>query len=376
MKELKSLIEKRNALIDAVEALSNKAIEETRAFTAEEQTEIDEKRAEIDALANTIDTLMAERAAKINDPEEPKSETRSAEDIVEDYIRGKELRANEIKTGENGAIIPQKLSEDIIRKVKERSGLYDMVAKVTYPGVYKQIQETDNMTAAWTDELATVLASKPGFKTVDIGHEKLGALAKVSLEMVNQAHVPILPEINNQITEAFADALEKAMIYGTGSKQPQGLGLSTTNTVKLAAKTAITADELIKVQGKLRSVFGKTAKWVMNSSTLTAVRLLKDNQGRYLFTEDLTKEYSGYILGKPVLLSDEMAELGGSTADKTVILYGDFNKAYKVNNHPSMFIQVLREKYIDEGALGVIGFLFADGKIVNEQAYVNVKTPA
>lgn len=375
--KLKALIEKRNALIDELAALSDKAIAETRAFTEDEQKEFSEKRAEIDSLGKTIDALQEERAAKIDNPE-PKdaTETRSEEEIFDDFIKGKELRANEMKASENGSIIPQKLSDDIIRKVTELSGIYNLVSKVSYPGTYKQIKEKDKVTAGWTAELAEVTVSKADFETVDIGHHKLGALAKISLELINQSQVPVVSEATNQMVDSFTEKLEEAIIKGSGSGQPQGLSASTNNILQLKSKEVVTADELIDAQSKLKTVFDRGAKWIMHPMTLAAIRKLKDKQDRYLFNDDLTKEYAGYLLGKPVLVTDVIDELKTANADKTVILYGDFGKAYKVNNHPNMFTQVLREAYISQGAIGVIGFLFADGKIVDEQAFVNVKSQA
>ena len=41
--------------------------------------------------------------------------------------------------------------------------------------------------------------------------------------------------------------------------------------------------------------------------------------------------------------------------------------------NPGMNIQLLNEKYADQGAKGVLGFLFFDGKPVNAEAYVYAK---
>ena len=48
MKNLKALTEKRNTLVDEMEALTNKALEETRAMTEEEVRDFDAKKAEVE----------------------------------------------------------------------------------------------------------------------------------------------------------------------------------------------------------------------------------------------------------------------------------------------------------------------------------------
>ena len=105
----------------------------------------------------------------------------------------------------------------------------------------------------------------------------------------------------------------------------------------------------------------------MNRNTLCAIRLLKDNNGQYLFHEaELTSGFAGYILGKPVMLSEKVKDFE--------IFFGDYARAYKVNANPSMSVQMLREKYATQGMVGILAFAYIDGKVVNDEAYVIAKS--
>ena len=58
---LKSLTEKRNALLDEMDAIVNKAETETRAFTDNEQKDYDAKALEISNLDKTIKSVNESR---------------------------------------------------------------------------------------------------------------------------------------------------------------------------------------------------------------------------------------------------------------------------------------------------------------------------
>ena len=130
-----------------------------------------------------------------------------------------------------------------------------------------------------------------------------------------------------------------------------------------ASQTAITADEVITLQGKVKDAFQANAIWIMSPNTRDALRLLKDDVGRYLLQDDITAPFGKVLLGKPVYVSDNMADIG---AGNTVIYYGDM-KGLATKFSEDMNIQVLREKYATQHAVGVVGWLEFDSKVEDAQ---------
>ena len=102
----------------------------------------------------------------------------------------------------------------------------------------------------------------------------------------------------------------------------------------------------------------------MSSSTRTALRQLKTQQGVYLLNDDISTPFGVSILGKPVYVSDNMDDIG---AGKVAIYYGDM-KGLATKFSEEINVEVLRERFADEHAVGVIGWLEFDSKVVNEQA--------
>ena len=137
-----------------------------------------------------------------------------------------------------------------------------------------------------------------------------------------------------------------------------------------AAKTnELKADELIELQGMLKSVYQKGAIWVMNPKTFTQVKLLKDGNGKYLLNDLITDGFSGFLLGKSVYTSDQFDEIA---AGKNVIAYLDPAQALATKTIEES-IQVLREKYAIQHALGIVEWAELDAKIQNEQAAAVLK---
>ena len=130
-----------------------------------------------------------------------------------------------------------------------------------------------------------------------------------------------------------------------------------------AAATAITADELIELQAKVKQVYQSRACWTMNPATFTAIKKLKDDNGRYLLQDDVTGEFPYRLLGKPVYLSDNMPTVAASAK---AILYGDYS-GLSVNFRENISIEVLREKYATQHAIGVVSWFEFDSKVTDNQ---------
>jgi HK97 family phage major capsid protein len=133
--------------------------------------------------------------------------------------------------------------------------------------------------------------------------------------------------------------------------------------VTAQSATAITADEIIKLHDKVKDRYQNNAMWVMSPATRTALRLLKDDMGRYLLQDDVSLPFGSSLLGKPVFVSDNMPDIA---TGKTVIYYGDF-KGLATKFSENINIQVLRERYADEHADGVIGWFEFDAKVEDQQ---------
>ena len=100
-------------------------------------------------------------------------------------------------------------------------------------------------------------------------------------------HFGLESYIAGEFARAFGIAEEEAFCVGTGTNQPTGIFTANGGDVGVtaAATNAITADELISLVYALKSPYRRNAKFLMNDSTIAAIRKLKDGRMGAFFKE-------------------------------------------------------------------------------------------
>lgn len=299
--------------------------------------------------------------------EQRAEEEKRAEKAFEDYLRGlvTEERAGELTFTDNGAVVPQTIANRIIKMVYdispilERSTKYNVKGTLTIP--YYPAEASTDITMAYATEFTALTSSSGKFANISLGNFLAGALTKVSRSLINNSQFDIVGFIVEHMAYNISRWIEGELLNGTPSYIT---GMSDAEqVVTAAAAIAVTADELIQLQDTVKDVFQANAIWIMSPATRTAIRQLKDDMGRYLLQDDISLPFGKSLLGKPVYVSDNMPAMA---ADANAIMYGDFS-GLAVKMSEEMEIQVLREKYADEHAVGVVGWIEMDSKIENQQ---------
>ncbi|MDK3919438.1 phage major capsid protein, partial [Staphylococcus pseudintermedius] len=121
-----------------------------------------------------------------------------------------------------------------------------------------------------------------------------------------------------ELTNCVVEAIEYALINGTGNNQGQGILTGITwndeNSLELTGKYT----DFTKALGMLKRGYAQNAKFAMSNATLyNTVYGVQDGNKRPIFVQDAQRENVGYIFGKPVIIDDNIE-------DGTILL-GDFN---------------------------------------------------
>lgn len=371
MTNLKALMEKRAELQQRMDVLVSTADTETRAMTDEETAQFDAAEKEIRAIDETVE--REERARRMERkpvPAETENRAAAEERAFADYVLGKvsELRAGEqnVDMANNGAIIPTTISNRIIKAVKDRcpilagATVYNVKGKLKVP-VWGKANTTHDITVGYQNEFTDITADSGAFTSVDLDGYLAGALTLIGRSVENNGSFSVVDFIVSQMAEEIASFLEKELLNGTASKATGAL--STTTGLTAAAAAAITADELIDLQAKVKQVYQNGACWTMHPDTFTAIKKLKDANNRYLLQDDVTGEFPYRLLGKPVYLSDNMPVMA---AGAKAVLYGNYS-GLSVNMRENISIEVLREKYATQHAIGVVSWFEFDSKVTDNQ---------
>lgn len=372
--EFKQLLEKRNELVEKVNQLFSKCEEEKRAFNEEEKASYEAMSKEIKDIDDTV--RMFDASKTLADGKKIPASSKAQADFEKEsrafasYIRkGKIVETREavnMTTGDNGAIIPATIAAKIIETVENICPIFNMTTKynvkgtITFP-VYDE--SGDKVQCAYATEFTALDSHTGKFTPVVLGGYLVGALTKISKSLINNAQFDVVSYVISKVSLAIARFLEKECLLGTGSSACQGVLVGATQKVTAAAATAITADEIIDMQLKVPQQYQDGATWIVNVDTLGALRKLKDKEGDYLLTKDLTQGFGFLLLGKPVYLSDNMPKI---KANAKPIVYGDFSGLYS-NLRPGIEMQMLNEKYADEHAIGVVTWFEVDTKVIETQ---------
>ena len=399
--KLKYLDEQRAENQNKMQEILDKAKSEKRALSEEEIAKFNELKKlilEIDA------TINAEEEAREMDIEEKKEkpagevpaedkEERKEERAFVDFIVTGEERATSpgLSYGNNGAIVPTTIAKKIIEKVKELSPVYEKVEKFSTKGtleipVYGSDNGIDSPTgdvnvAYQGDEFTALVAGQGKFTSIELKGYSHGALSVISRKLLNNADINVTNFLTSKMAQAFAEFWEKELLVGTGAANNHMTGaISTTNLVATGnttytAANAAKIDNLISLQLAIPQQYQKNAMWIMNKAVFAELRKAKDGAGNYYlaYGKGITSGFEWQFLGKPVYVSENMPE--ATTAGNIPVLYGDFaGMAMKISQN--LEIQLMREKYIDKNAIGIVGWAECDSKIQNHQMIAGLKMAA
>lgn len=372
MEFLKKLQEQRDEKVQAMQTILDKAKTEERALNEEEQNSFGNLEQEIANIDKTIEAEKRSLAMAANQQQQNNNTQKSTEEIEErafaDYVmKAVEQRDGEqnLASGTNGAVIPTTIANRIIKAVKDRCPILERATLYHVQGTLKVPVWGDanshNIKVAFSEDFTELTADAGKFTSIDLKGYLVGALTLIGKQLENNASFNVTDFIINQMAEEVAFFLEGKFLNGEASKVEGALATKT--KITSAAAMVLTADELIDLQTKIKQVYQTNACWVMHPDTFASVKKLKDANNRYLFQDDATQEFPYRLLGKPVFLSDNMPKIAASA--KTV-LYGDLS-GLSINIRENMEIQVLREKYATQHALGVIAWAEVDSKVTDHQ---------
>lgn len=396
---LKYLSEQRVENQEQMQKILDKAKVEKRALSQEEIAKFNELKKLIEEIDATIKAEDEARKMEMEETPEEKA-PKESDDVskqerafVDFIITGEEKRATSpgMSYGSNGAIVPTTIAKKIIEKVKELSPIYEKVEKFHTKGtleipVYNADSSVDSPTgdvnvAYQGDEFTALVAGQGKFTSVELKGYSHGALSVISRKLLNNTDINITSFLTNKIAQAFANFWERELLVGTGAPNNHMTGaISTTNLVATGnttytAANAAKIDNLISLQLAIPQQYQKNAMWIMNKAVFTELRKLKDGNGSYYmaYGKGLTGGFDWELLGKPVYISENMPE--ATAANNIPVLYGDFSGiAMKISQ--DLEIQLMREKYIDKNAIGIVGWAECDSKIQNNQMIAGLKMAA
>lgn len=411
----------RAKIVHEARALLDKAEEEKRSFTAEEEEQYNRMDEDIDKLEVDIQRMekqldrerkLGERDADRLDDQQGKDkdkkrtlaeivQDRSIENIrnTEEYreafgrflSRGmselavEEVRAMQADSDVGGGylIAPQQMVMELLKEVDDIAVIrqYANVRKLTkaaslgVPTLGKRADDFD-----WTAELKTGDETELEFGKRELRPHPVAKRALVSNTLLRLSAMGVESIVREELARVLGNTQEKAYMTGDGVQKPLGVftasadGISTSRDVSTGnTDTEIMPDGLIEAKYTLKQAYWARARWIFHRDALKQIRKKKDGNGQYIWQQGITGGAPDRILELPYIASEYAPNT--FTAGKYVGILGDFKK-YWIVDALDMIMQRLVELY---AATNQVGFHYryeGDGMPVLEEAFVRVQLGA
>lgn len=226
--------------------------------------------------------------------------------------------------------------------------------------------------ADWTSELSTGAQTDLNTGKRELRPHPLAKKVKMSNKLLRLA-----PGVESLVMQRlgykFGITEEKVFMNGTGVDQPLGLFTPSSNGIPISqditegsTTTALTPDSLIAALYGLKSAYRPRSNWLFHRYVIKSIRKMKDTVGQYLWQPALASGAPGTILERPFIESEYAPST--FTTGQYIGMIGAFEH-YWIVDALNLTVQRLVELYAEQNSTGFIGRKELDGAPVLGEAF-------
>lgn len=351
---IKRLLEQRANVWEQTKELLDRAADENRDLSAEENEQYERANTTLDEIdARRKDLEEQARAAKDAQeflstlgPKDPTPDKRSAADELRAAFKGEhrdgytakfspqEVRDLTVGTSTAGGDTrPTSFSGRLWAHLIEVANVINAGATVLTTDGGEDFglpTTTAHSTATLTTEGSAISESDPAFVKRTLSAYKYAVLLQASSELIQDTGVDLEGYIAMQAGRAVGNAFGTHLVTGTGSSQPYGIATGSTLGVTggTGVTGAFTADNLIDLHYSVIAPYRNSpaCAWLMRDATMGAVRKLKGSDNNYLWQPGLVAGAPDILIGKPVYTDPNVA---ATALNAKSVFFGDLS-AYHV----------------------------------------------
>ena len=390
MSMILDLMEKRAKTWEVAKAFLDTHRTENGTISAEDNTTYEKMEADVVALGKEIERLQRQQAidADLNKatskpitdkPQKTTTENgktgRASNEYNREFWNAMRKKnyfdvSNALSIGEDaegGYLVPDEYERKLIERLDDEVFFRKMANVIRTAGGDRKIPVvTGHGEAAWMDEGEQFKESDDTFGQTSISAYKLGTLIKVSDELLNDSVFDVPSYISREFARRIGAKEEEAFFVGDGKGKPTGLFDKTAgaDTGVTVAGISITFDDVMDLFYSLRAPYRNKASWLLNDSTVKAIRKLKDGNGNYIWQPSVKEGEPDRILNRPYKTSIYVPEIA---AGNRVIAFGDYSY-YWIAERQGRSFKRLNELYATTGQVGFLACERLDGKLILSEA--------
>jgi HK97 family phage major capsid protein len=274
----------------------------------------------------------------------------------DDGLRGLEMGVKSLSTAVNsdGGYLVDPQTSDTVKSVLNANASVRSIASVVNveATTFDVLVDHTDVGAGWATESGSVSETDtPQIDRITIPLHELSALPKASQRLLDDSAFDIEGWLAGRIADKFSRAEAAAFVNGNGVDKPKGFLAHTAvnndfwSWGNLGYKATgvegnLTADSIVELVYVLGAQYRAGASFVMNSKTAGLVRKLKDNDGRFMWSDGLSAAQPATLMGYPVLVAEDMPDASDAGF---AIAFGNFAAGYTIAERPDL--RVLRDPF-------------------------------
>lgn len=277
---------------------------------------------------------------------------------------------NSTTGADGGFLIPTEIYSQIVKGMKAFGGMLEVASVMSTaqgnPLQFDKIDDTANVGRIVTENSTIDEAEKIALSKVTLGSFMYTSdFIKVPYSLLRDSFVDFNMIVTDVIAERVGRVINTHATIGTGSGQPTGIVTASTQGVAAAA-SAITLDNILGLVHSVDPAYrGANAKFMLNDSTLMAIRTLKDGQGRYVWDMgNITQGVAPTLWGYGYQINQDMPNIG--TGLKSM-LFGDMSK-YRIRKVGGARLKRLEERFVENDQVAFVYLEAFDGNLLDTKA--------
>lgn len=273
---------------------------------------------------------------------------------------------------EGGYTVATEFSRQLIEAMKATGSVRSVASNIrTSTGAQMLFPATD--ATAEEGELlaqnttAAVLETTFGQASLDVYKYSSKSIA-LPFELLQDSMFDIEAYIQNLLRLRLGRIQDRHHVLGTGTSQPRGVVTASTvgKTGTTGQTTSVIYDDLVDLEHSIDPAYRANCRYMMNDSTLKALRKIKDSQNRPIFVPGYETGNPGgapdRLLGREIVINQYMAAMA---ANAKSILFGDFSKFLIRDVMDVTLFRMTDSAFTLKGQVGFVAFCRSGANMVD-----------
>lgn len=273
---------------------------------------------------------------------------------------------------EGGYTVATEFSRQLIEALKATGSVRSVASNIRTSTGAQMLFPTTDATAEEGELLAqnttaAVLETTFGQASLDVYKYSSKSIA-LPFELLQDSMFDIEAYIQNLLRLRLGRIQDRHHVLGTGTSQPRGVVTASTvgKTGTTGQTTSVIYDDLVDLEHSIDPAYRANCRYMMNDSTLKALRKIKDSQNRPIFVPGYETGNPGgapdRLLGREIVINQYMAAMA---ANAKSILFGDFSKFLIRDVMDVTLFRMTDSAFTLKGQVGFVAFCRSGANMVD-----------